>query len=531
MKSNIESIVENVLIQNGINNYDKQDLDLQLQIHPNYPSFNSITDTLDYFNIDNIAVEVPREALDQLPDSFISLVSSESDHEIVSVLRKKNKIHLKYPNQKDKKISINEFEKIWIPKVIAVEHSSKSHLKISKSFFQTTLVSLLIAGIIGLLFFKNWDFQAIGFLVLSISGGLFGFFAVRESLGFQSQTMHQFCTTVGNTNCGDVINNTSGKIFKNFSIADASLTYFLGITAYQFFFGFTSILIFPSLLSIPIILYALYSQAFVIKKWCAICLTISAITIGMAAIALFKLNFEFDIAALAQFITITTIITLGYTLLKEKLVESKAQKSENITLNRFKRDTQIFNYLFSKSEKIENQKTITNEIIIGNPNAKLKIISVTNPMCGYCKNAFEAYARTVKSLGDNIQIAIRLKVQPTQLDNPATQISLRLLEIFHEQGADSFIKAYTAWFENRTHTVWMKNYGAPSNEPKYIEVLQNQSNWADENNLYYTPATLINGSFYPKKYSYDEFYHFISVLSDNFYTESVEENTSNLESV
>ena len=87
MKNKIEKIVESVLIENRIRNYDKKDLELQLQIHPNYPSFQSVTDTLDYFDIDNIAVEVPLEALDQLPKSFISLVKEENREEIVSVIK------------------------------------------------------------------------------------------------------------------------------------------------------------------------------------------------------------------------------------------------------------------------------------------------------------------------------------------------------------------------------------------------------------------------------------------------------------
>ncbi|WP_459212681.1 vitamin K epoxide reductase family protein [Aquimarina rhabdastrellae] len=532
MKNNIESIVENVLIHNGINDYDKQDLELQLQIHPNYPSFNAITDTLDYFNIDNIAVEVPKEALDQLPDSYISLVtSSEDDQEIVSVLRKKDTIHIKYPDQKSEKISISEFEKRWIPKVIAVEHNGSSDFTSSRSQLNTLLIAGFALSIIALTFFKNWDIQAISFLGLSIIGGIFGYFAVRESLGLQSQTMHQFCTTVGNTNCGDVINSANGKLFNNFGIADASFVYFTGLAIYQFFFGFTSVLVFPSLLSIPIIFYALYTQAFKIKKWCAICLAISAITITMSTIAIISLPITFDLLITAQFVALLSLITLGYIQVKEKLVENKKQKNENITLNRFKRDGQIFNHLFSQSDRIENINSIPNEIIIGNPNANFKIISVTNPMCGYCKDAFKAYARVAKSLGDSVQIAIRLSVQHDNLDHPATQISLRLIEIYHQQGQQGFINAYSEWFDDRTPTTWIQKYGKHSTDEKFTTVLQKQAEWTQENNLFYTPASLINGQFYPKKYSYDEFYHFVSILHDSYQSEAYTGTPASLEIV
>ena len=112
MNNTIEKIVESVLIQNRIGNYTKKDLELQLQIHPSYPSFQSITDTLDYFDIDNIAVEIPMDALDQLPKSFISLITVENAEEIVTVIKKNDSIELKHTSLKKKKFTFNEFKEI-----------------------------------------------------------------------------------------------------------------------------------------------------------------------------------------------------------------------------------------------------------------------------------------------------------------------------------------------------------------------------------------------------------------------------------
>ena len=133
MENNIEKIVETVLIQNKISSYDKKDLELQLQIHPNYPSFQSITDTLDYFAIDNIAIEVPIDALDQLPQSFVSLIKNDTSEEIVSVIHKNKQIEIKHSDLKKRKFTYDEFIKIWVPKVIAVEHSIGNKLNIFSS--------------------------------------------------------------------------------------------------------------------------------------------------------------------------------------------------------------------------------------------------------------------------------------------------------------------------------------------------------------------------------------------------------------
>ncbi|MHA7055892.1 vitamin K epoxide reductase family protein [Aquimarina sp. M1] len=516
MKNSIEKIVETVLIQNRISNYDKKDLELQLQIHPNYPSFQSITDTLDYFNIDNIAVEVPVEALDQLPKSFVSLVKKDNAEEIVSVIHKNGSIELKHTDLDNKKFTYQEFKNIWVPKVIAVEHNAANSTIFSKESLVHKILfgALLISAIIALLY-RPFDLYQILFLALSISGIVFSVFAVRESLGIQSNTMHQFCTSVGNSNCGDVINNNTGKLFKNFSLADASIAFFGILTIYQLIYGFANTLLLPSLIGVPFILYSIYSQAFIIKKWCAICIAISTISIGLIVIALLGLSFNFSLASVAAFVMVSALATLGYMQVKQNMVANQEYKNDNIKLNHFKRDGQIFEHLLSISDKIEDNRSISDEIVLGNPNASFKIISLTNPMCGYCKGAFEAYTRVLRTMNEQLQVIIRLKVSLDDLDNQATQISLRLMEIYHTTGSDGFINAYTDWFTDRTFTHWIKKYGAPKNSGHHIEVLKNQSAWAEKNNLFYTPASLINTSIYPKKYSYDEFFHFTSMMIEN----------------
>ncbi|MBQ4818788.1 vitamin K epoxide reductase family protein [Aquimarina sp. MMG016] len=515
MKNNIEKIVESVLIQNRIRDYDKKDLELQLQIHPNYPSFQSITDTLDYFSIDNIAVEVPIDALDQLPESFVSLIKIDQAEEIVAVIKKNNSITLKHSTSKQKNFSLDEFKEIWIPKVIAVELNTKTKLFSNRSILQNILLLVVFVSLAFTFIGRSWDISQIVFLLLSFTGVVFSFYAVRESLGIQSQTMHQFCTSVGKTNCGDVINNNSGKLFKGFSLADAGMVFFGTLSLYQIFFGFSSILMIPALIGIPFILYSFYSQALVIKKWCAVCIAMGSISVGLAVIAVLNLSFDINLYTITNFIMISSLFTLGYLFIKEKIKDNKDFKSENVKLNHFKRDGQIFNHLLSISEKIKDNQSIEHEIILGNPDSEFKIISLTNPMCGYCKDAFEGYMRVIKSLGKQLQIIIRLRVNLDNVDNEATQISLRLLEIYTDEGQENFITAYNDWFKDRTFSKWIHKYNKPSNKPEHLKVLKKQSEWADQNELYYTPASLIGHTLYPKKYSYNEFFHFISVLAEN----------------
>jgi len=103
------------------NNYrlDLQDYELQLLSHPDYPSFRSISDTLDYFNILNIAAQVPKESLEQLPLSFLTVVTAGGLPELASIKRKR-KIKIT-TSAATSEMSADEFGKIWSGAIIAVE--------------------------------------------------------------------------------------------------------------------------------------------------------------------------------------------------------------------------------------------------------------------------------------------------------------------------------------------------------------------------------------------------------------------------
>ncbi|SHI84313.1 vitamin K epoxide reductase family protein [Aquimarina spongiae] len=524
MEHNIEKIVESVLIENGIGNYNKKDLELQLQIHPNYPSFQSITDALDYFDIDNIAIKVPRDALDQLPKSFISLVKNGNSDEIVAVNKKSKTIEIKHSSLKKKKYSFEDFKQIWVTNVIAVEDNSSNNFISGQSLFQNILIAILLISV-GLIFVnRNWSIGEVFFLGLSIAGLTFSVFAIQERLGYKSQTVHQFCTSVGKSNCGDVINNNSGILFKGFSLADAGVLFFGSLTLYQIFHGYTSALLIPVLIGVPFVLYSLYSQAFIIKTWCAICLSMGLVSIGLAVIALTSLSININWQTLPGLALVTSLFTIGYFFIRDKIKENKEYRSQNLKLNRFKRDGQIFGLLYNNSDKVADTTILENEIILGNPNANFKIISLTNPMCGFCKNAFEAYSRLLKSMGEHLQIVVRLSINPEETNNQATKIGLRLFEIYDTQGSQAFIEAYTSWFADRTFSKWIKKFGTPNNNMKHNEIFKKQINWANKHELHYTPASIINGTIYPKKYTYDEFFYFVSMLIEQQKSQTVNED-------
>jgi hypothetical protein len=104
----MEHIILSLLTNNSYLDIDRELLNLQLLSHPEYPSLKSITDTLDYFEIENLAAAVPKDALSQMPKSFLALVSSERGDEVVLVEKKSNGIQtVNAAEEKEKNVGSN----------------------------------------------------------------------------------------------------------------------------------------------------------------------------------------------------------------------------------------------------------------------------------------------------------------------------------------------------------------------------------------------------------------------------------------
>src|ERR1044071_5951166 len=105
-------------------NIDQKDLKLQHLSHPDHVSIRSITDTLDYFGINNVAVKVPLEALPQLPKDFLAFIETP-EVSYCWVHNNGSRVKLSFDNKKMKTLSSAEFGKVWSGNIIAIDEPEK----------------------------------------------------------------------------------------------------------------------------------------------------------------------------------------------------------------------------------------------------------------------------------------------------------------------------------------------------------------------------------------------------------------------
>ena len=502
-------ILEKFLIKNNYTNFNRKDISLQLQTHPQNPSFRAITDTLDYFGIDNVAATVPEDSLPSLPTNFLTLIDQDGP-KLVLIVKNNNGVYCYSDDKKREKFTSTEFNEIWSKEIIAIAETPK---KVTKALVLKMIGGFVALGILtAFLILRDVTWTTSFILLLSAIGLYISLLLVKEKIGYHSEMVHSICTSITNSNCDEVINSKGAMLTKNISLADSSFLYFSILIFQSIFFGYNSATLLVILFSIPVIIFSIYYQAFVIKKWCPLCLGVAAVLVLLNVLVVWELTFNLAILQIIELLMTTAILIPAYFFIKNLFVTQKNNEEKLMAASRFKRNPDIIKNFMKEAKVIEDLGMIQNEIRLGNPEAPNKIIAFNNPFCGFCKAAFESYVKIIKAHPD-VEIWVRLNSDLENNDAASTQISVRLVELYFEQGQEYFINAYLNWFQDKDEKDWLKKYGNPKFETQSTSLLKEHNNWAIKNAIAHTPATIINGEEFPVSYGYEDL---TQVITDIF---------------
>lgn len=506
MKESIETIVNKYL---QLSNYkvDSKSIELQLLTHPDYPSIKSISDTYDYFGIENIVANVPFDVLNQLPDNFITLINDK----LHLINKNKSFAYLANENLKREKISFEKLKETWNGIIIAIEPKTdyKNTNSIKKEYL--LMVCLLLSCIFPSII--NFNITSIVYSIFTFLGFLLSYLIIKETFGGNSKNLNKFCQAISKKDgCNNVVNNTSSKLFNLISLSDACIVYFSSLILFLIFVEFNSSLLFlVSLFSLPVIVYSIYYQAMIIKDWCALCLGISVILLLQFISLFYNFNyFLFDLLICLKATFIVAFVTVLWLKIKNLQLNNFALESSKIEFIKFKRNKDLFNELLSKKELLNSYSLLEddNKISFGSEKPKLVLIAVTNPLCGFCAESFQAYYNILNKY-EEVQINFVFSLFTNDQNNPAFKIVSSFLRLYCNQSKKDALEALKEWFEYKDLKKWMKKYENTEVENDLNKILEKHRQWSVNNSILQTPTTIINNNFYPDEYNIKDLFYFI----------------------
>ncbi len=503
---------------------DEDELEFQLLSHPSYPSLHSITGVLDHFSIKNYALEIPNsfEAIELLPKNFLALVKTNEYDGFVLASKQEFGVHLIFGDGKKQVLLFNSFLDIWTGVVVILEEELQEpkHDKNKGKFFNSIYYSVPIILLAFLLFYKPNTFQLIHFL-LSVVGAAICVLIVQHELGLQSIILNKFCSQENkHTSCDAVLNSKGAMLLKFLKISDIGIIYFVSILLSWLLIAVSksniNIIVLITSLAIPFTFFSILYQYAIVKKWCLLCLSV-VLVLWLQAASLFFLNLDrtvFSISMESLMLTAFSFFTVFalWQFISARLKREQELRSLRIDHFKFKRNYNLFKSLILRTKRINTSIEDIDEIVLGNvgSNSLVEIMIITNPLCGFCKEAHQLVEELILRADSKVRISIRFNVS-AEHNSIDTRIAMRLIEIYNKENEEQCMDALHDIYGSYKPTDWLQKWGEVE-DSKGMHTIVKTKEWCKRNNINFTPEILINGRSFPNEYNRIDLKYFIDDL-------------------
>lgn len=506
-------------------NINFSNFQFKVKNHPDFPSLLSITDTLNFFNIENGIISVDISKIELLPDRFVTLLSNHIKQPQLYFIEKIDGVYYQLIDNKKIELSKPNLESRWNNLVLLIEKSEKNEKSnINYKNYSWFLPVFCLITFIYIVFQFEASLQSKVFFIFPFIGILFSMLTVKELFGVQSSFLNHICNINAFNSCSALLSSNNWKIFEIINFSDLSIVFnfsqfvslfiFLLINNTESFFSIQLILIY---LSFPILILSVYYQKFVNRKWCPICLgLIFNIILQFGFLLLFhNYGFAISIFSVILYIFIFTSVTITWFYLKKSLafqLKLKDFQQKNIKLIR---NYDIFKNTLVSSSPIANNPNPLQSIILGNINASLKIGVVTSLHCKFCANLHSMIEAILNEHSERVCFCINFNFNLELADEKSKYIHMKLIEVYIKFGQEAFMQELHNWYKNPERSMSERIEIETKCDLKITEILNIQYNWIIKNEFTYTPLILINNYVFPEQYDSSELIYFINDLLDD----------------
>lgn len=500
----------------------------RIQTHPDYPSLVSLTDTLDEMGLTYSAIICEKVRYQELHFPLLAYVNKNG---------KNNFVLVDYPDQftENEGYLFNIWEGISLSIMKNSSIRNQEHdIYYSKQKRQTTKQIIVFVAtfclLLGMTIIHSGGFFTI-IQLLSIIGALICGQIVLHNIGKSNKITKQLCSTEGKSNCNTVLRSKYSS-WKGITLGDLGLIYFSGFSTYMALEKFTNYSAGSNGLLVILIFIggfvgvaSLLIQWLVIKGWCKLCFLVDFILL-INVILLFGIMtpdfpakadlFEIVLCIFSFFVP--SVVWFPY---KQQMQQLEANRKEMLIAARFKRRPEIFLALLQLQRQIDITPW-TEDIILGNPNASLKLMVVCNPYCKPCARAHKVIESILYHFSNDISVTIRFNITSSK---PIEKNELAVWNIL-SSWQNGNRNAVENWFDymNLEKFKTLFHFKLDEMVPEYI--LQKHVDWTKKSDIKYTPSIFINRYELPSTYGLTDLALLIPLLLEVFAPKAVVRNTA-----
>ena len=360
------------------------------------------------------------------------------------------------------------------------------------------------------------------FGLLSLLGLVCSIFILGAELGFQNPVVKQVCGAVSAGGCEKVLKSRYAKGFAGISPADAAVLYFSAQFAFFLWACFERIdlrsLFFLAFAGMAVAILSILVQAFKLKQWCALCISIAGVLILQGAIAFRAIagtkTLVFDeYLSPAILLALVVICALILFPVKQLISSNIAYKLKLAELKKWKLDADLFVMQWQQQQKTDDT-VWDKDLLIGDPLAPVLITVACNPYCGPCSKEHKQLEELLDRAGDKVKVQLRLTFDPDAADDRRAVAARAILQRANTARNNSELRKMLAdWFDWMDYGKWAGKW-QPDSKADVSRQMKLHSNWIETNKISYTPTVFINGKRLPGKYSLSDISALIPQLAE-----------------
>lgn len=510
-------------------------LSKSLEDHPDYPSLLSMSDVLLGYGISNVAIRTSADKLDDIPVPFLAQIKdSETGRDSLAIVSAIDKYTITWygpEKRRWERVSISMFEQRWPSGIVlladaedatgekdyALHRKEERRLNLAQNAaFLALPVTVLVTAAIALFSNGMAALLPVVFLLLTLTGTVLSGLLLWYDLDQYNPVLQKICSSGKKVNCGAILNTKAAKI-AGVSWSSIGFTYFTGALLLLLFSGITSqqplfIVSMLNALSIPYIFFSVYYQWKVARQWCVLCLGVQAVLLLQLLTTLAGGWFQpvFDISITGALIVAYLAPFMIVSMLMPAYRAAKESKRNRNELQRLKHNVQIFDALIAKQRSI-TEDTTGMGIVLGNPDAKHRLVKVCNPYCGPCA---EAHKPIEELLENNPDVQLQIIFAATNTTGDKRALPVKHLMAIAEKNDEALTKqALDDWYlsANKDYDAFAAKYPMNGELKKQDEKIDTMWQWCDKVNISFTPTIFVNGHQLPEIYSVEDLKYFLTV--------------------
>ena len=495
---------------------------------PFYPSFRAISNLMNKIGLANQSLKIKSvDSFQDMPTPFLVQIRKNKTplFGIIYQIIDNTVIWYNPIIQQKKKISKEDFQNLFTG---YIQIYSKEFEYYQNDFFKKKLediiedlIHFLLMWLVPILIlllsvylFGERGYLAIfpvSFCILSLIGTFLALLIIFQELGTFNSYIDKLCSFSPKTNCQIVLESRASKIL-GIPWSNIGFSYFLSVLLMQLLFGIDNtqvlcLIAWVNVIVLPYVFYSIYYQLFVIKHWCILCLSILSVLISQFIVSLKGnlLGAYYDIKwqeILSLFVILSLTFCITYYLIPLIENEKHIKNLKRIT-NSIKYNKDVFYTIIKQNKPIK----IDNEIgiIIGNPNASIRITTVCSAYCGACQ---KAHVNLSKIVENNPRICLHIIFTASDSEDDFRNKPVKLfLASYYSHDENKVIEILDDWFKEDN-----KQYEGFSQKFHFEKSILNAQkqhltamyNWCVQNNILYTPTIFINGYLLPQFYSSED---------------------------